>query len=578
MTKDDFIEFELNGSFLKNSGILGLLRLLKYKESEAVKNVDYVLEGNSLKVSKDYFLSHNIGKLYISAMVYYLGENTKFTNVMSKKDKIDSLIQKESMTKDEDKDLKGLINEFGDMLLKPSFIAGYEIINKYTGSIAPEVSKIKEMKEEKDLEKKHSLYAEIYKTLEDKEVQKILIFKDIMYNKINMFISDKRIFYQASKLRLDMADCYNEELINPIINEINAKKKGKKVCIECRNSYNHETPISFVNQTDDVGKKKSHYWNQNVDAYACQYCTFLYSLVPLGFYFTGKNAVFINISSNVAALEEWMNKYFNPIKKNDDISEKCKIYRIFTSEAASMVTDGVHNIQVVTKMKDVSEYDIKVISKDIVEEFDEVQKNVQGKEGILTILEKIWVKTNHEFIGGYRATGDKKKSEFCINVYDMVMDCIINRKSLYYVFDGILSNALSDGSNANYLKYVLKLQLIFGGEKKMKDDLLKKTEIAYAHGIEVRPKISTVKLEKKDNMLRGIIYKLESSITTGSVDEFHRTIIRIYSSFGIPVPRIFMEIQKSREYFNAIGRSYILGLMYEKYEKKDDKQEDKKDE
>ena len=79
-------------------------------------------------------------------------------------------------------------------------------------------------------------------------------------------------------------------------------------------------------------------------------------------------------------------------------------------------------------------------------------------------------------------------------------------------------------------------------------------------------------------MLRGIIYKLESSITTGSVDEFHRTIIRIYSSFGIPVPRIFMEIQKSREYFNAIGRSYILGLMYEKYEKKDDKQEDKKDE
>lgn len=153
MTKDDFIEFELNGSFLKNAGILGLLRFLKYKESEAVKNVDYVPEGNSLKVSKDYFLSHNIGKLYVSAMVYYLGENTKFTNVMSKKDKIDSLIQKESMTKDEDKDLKGLINEFGDMLLKPSFIAGYEIINKYTGSIAPDVSKIKEMKEEKDLEK-----------------------------------------------------------------------------------------------------------------------------------------------------------------------------------------------------------------------------------------------------------------------------------------------------------------------------------------------------------------------------------------------------------------------------------------
>lgn len=55
MTTEDFIEFELNGSFLKNSGILGLLRLLEFKGAEAVKNVDYVVDGNSLRVSKEYF-------------------------------------------------------------------------------------------------------------------------------------------------------------------------------------------------------------------------------------------------------------------------------------------------------------------------------------------------------------------------------------------------------------------------------------------------------------------------------------------------------------------------------------------
>lgn len=85
MTTEDFIEFELNGSFLKNSGILGLLRLLEFKGAEAVKNVDYVVDGNSLRVSKEYFLKHNIGQIYLNAMVHYLGENTKFTNVMSKK-------------------------------------------------------------------------------------------------------------------------------------------------------------------------------------------------------------------------------------------------------------------------------------------------------------------------------------------------------------------------------------------------------------------------------------------------------------------------------------------------------------
>ena len=146
MTTEDFIEFELNGSFLKNSGILGLLRLLEFKGAEAVKNVDYAVDGNSLRVSKEYFLNHDIGQIYLNAMVYYLGENTKFKNIMSKKSKIDSLIQKESRTKDEDKDLNNLINEFGDMLLKSSFVAGYEIINKYTDSIAPDISVIKKMK------------------------------------------------------------------------------------------------------------------------------------------------------------------------------------------------------------------------------------------------------------------------------------------------------------------------------------------------------------------------------------------------------------------------------------------------
>lgn len=74
MTTEDFMEFELNGSFLKNSGILGFLRLLEFRGAEAVKNVDYAVNGNSLRVSKEYFLNHNIGQIYLNAMVYYLGE------------------------------------------------------------------------------------------------------------------------------------------------------------------------------------------------------------------------------------------------------------------------------------------------------------------------------------------------------------------------------------------------------------------------------------------------------------------------------------------------------------------------
>lgn len=63
------------------------------------------------------------------------------------------------------------------MLLKSSFVAGYEIINKYTDSVAPDISVIKKMKGEKNLEEKYSLYTDIYKTVENEDVQKILISK-----------------------------------------------------------------------------------------------------------------------------------------------------------------------------------------------------------------------------------------------------------------------------------------------------------------------------------------------------------------------------------------------------------------
>lgn len=558
MTTEDFIEFELNGSFLKNSGILGLLRLLEFKGSEAVKNVDYAVDGNGLSVSKEYFLNHNIGQIYLNAMVHYLGENTKFTNVMSKKSKVDSLIQKESRTKDEDKELNNLINEFGDMLLKSSFVAGYEIINKYTDGAAPDVSVIKKMKGEKNLEEKYNLYTDIYKTVENKDVQKILIFKEIMYSKINMFY-DGVSYFQPANLKSDITDCYNKEFVNPVIYEINSVKDGKKMCIECRRATNNVKAISFVNQTDDVNRKKSHYWNQKADAYVCPYCAFLYSLVPLGFYFTGKNAVFINVNTKISLLESMMDKCSQLNKENNLQSEKSKIYRVFTSDAANMVINGVRNIQVVAKMKDVSEYDIKVISKDIVYGFKEAQEKQQGRDGLLTRLEKVFIRTDSDYV----------------SVYDMVMDGILNRKSLYYAFDYILNNALKNGINVNFLKCVLDLQLIFGGEKAMKTELQEKTDIAFSHGIGVKQEITDSKIADKDNAMRGFVYRLENSLITGTVEQFLDTIIRVYSSKGIAVPDVFKEMMKSEEYFNAIGRGYILGLMYEKYEKKDDKQEEK---
>lgn len=565
---DNYVEFKLNGSFLKNAGIMGLLRMLECNESEAIIGTDYIIEDRTIKVSKDYILKKNLGYLYVKSLVQYYGQNTKFMNLYNKKGMVDSYMLKDEITDDEMKIIADSINEMGDMLLKNSFVSGYEIIDKYTDATTLNVNRIKEMKKEKDVSEKYKIYCEIYELLEQKEVQDILIIKDLMYTKLNMFY-DSISFFQPSNLKSDIVECYNKEFVIPLRDEIENTKEGKKRCIECRRTTNSVKAISFINQTDDVNRKKSHYWNQKADALACPYCSFLYSLVPLGFCFTGANAVFININTDVERMKEMMNKY---LLKDDGerVSEKSKIYRVFTSEAADMVEKGVANIQVVVKMKEHGDYDIKVISKDIVEGFRIAQTNAIGKnqnrdtdkKGILTMLEKINVKTDN----GY------------INVYDMAMECILNRRSLYYIFDSMYMLALKNGSRVNYLKNVLDLQYIFRGGKNRMSDLKEMSDKAYNCGIYARTRLTDTKIADKDNALRGVVYRLENSLTIGDVDQYLDAIIRIYSSKGMPIPGIFKEMMESEENFNAIGRGYILGLMYEKYDPSEKNEERKQEE
>ena len=53
---DDYIEI-LTGDFLKNSGIVAFIYLLK--EDHAKENDDYIIDGNRLQVKKEY-LKNNI--------------------------------------------------------------------------------------------------------------------------------------------------------------------------------------------------------------------------------------------------------------------------------------------------------------------------------------------------------------------------------------------------------------------------------------------------------------------------------------------------------------------------------------
>ena len=119
---------------------------------------------------------------------------------------------------------------------------------------------------------------------------------------------------------------------------------------------------------------------------------------------------------------------------------------------------------------------------------------------MLTRLEKVFIRTDSDYV----------------SVYDMVMDSILNRKSLYYTFDYILINALKNSTNVNFLKCVLDLQFIFGGGKTMKKDLQEKTDIAFKHGIGVKQSITDSKIADKDNAMRGFVLQIRKQFNNRS--------------------------------------------------------------
>ena len=77
---DDYIEI-LTGDFLKNSGIVAFIYLLK--EDHAKENDDYIIDGNRLQVKKEYLKNTNLTNLYFQCMVKRYQNETPIPKAVS---------------------------------------------------------------------------------------------------------------------------------------------------------------------------------------------------------------------------------------------------------------------------------------------------------------------------------------------------------------------------------------------------------------------------------------------------------------------------------------------------------------
>lgn len=566
---ENYITVDCTGSFLKNAGIVGFVKFAEY--NHAVEGNDYIIDGQNLHISVEYLKNNDISQMYVDTMVDIFEKDSKFYKVVHDEYNIIQSYYSKGFENLSDKDIENvtkLFKSFEDMMLKKSFENTSNILKTEYNVQYDIFDMVKSLKSIKDINSKYPTYIQIIDILNDKTIRNQYMYTELLYGKFKLFFNENaqshKITILDEKIRREYT--IHNNLINPLLEDFSTDAKKKKtVCIECLENTSCKRNNTFMLDTaDDVGKKKSYYWNCNPDAFVCPNCAFIYSFVPLGFAFFGNDAVFINNNQSIKELYSIMNTYKLKTESNPNETYYQRLFKIFSSEKISALEHNIHNIQVIFRNGNLSHYDMKIIDNDIISKMVECQKH-----HYFTNIEKKYLKIGTDFI----------------NVYNSVLDNILMHRSQYNFIDKCLKYEFSQecekkSCNYGYIKNILNIEINFNGgsaimEKEKKksyiNNLMTKVNIAFEVGKSMRISIlgenALNDSKEKDNSLRGYVYRLINLASVGDISQFMDTILRTYSGYGLTIPDIFKDCYQSEETFKAIAHGYILGLKYVKYQK-----------
>lgn len=545
---DDYIEI-LTGDFLKNSGIVAFISLLK--EDYAKENDDYIIDGNRLQVKKEYLKNTNLTDLYFHCMVKRYQNETPIPKII---EEIQNILRRFDYENIDKKDIQDRLSFISDKLGAASFKTGinsikdevedsdiyFNVINK-----SFKKSKINDELKEKLLELKKFLSTDI--------VFETLCFKSICYNIINKFW--EKSFLLRNNAKKNMKECYEADFIKPLMDylEIDTDKMNDQ-CIDCGNSINSKfsIPISFMcDFADDLARKKSALFNFNMDMSLCPICAFLYSLVPLGFIRYNNDYIFVNQNGSIEELSR-VNTYNiehtkERLQEDYQLRDKYqKIYQIIEGYELETQKLTNNNIQIITrsiKGNEQIKYEFDILDNYLIE----IVNNQYISKTLEYFKKKNVIKINDQYLSVFRE----------------VLKRILNRVNMYDLINLLLRQSIVSGE-LSYLAYytnrIVEIQYIIKGGKSM-------GELYHARkdGWDLRNK-----LENVDENYRGTIYQLTNALKVDDRNKFVDIILRIYTSKGLPIPFSISRVLESN-YGIEIGYQFITGLKgaYESFGEKE---------
>jgi len=550
---DDYIEI-LTGDFLKNSGIVAFIYLLK--EDHAKENDDYIIDGNRLQVKKEYLKNTNLTNIYFQCMVKRYQNETPIPKVI---EEIENILRRLNYENIDEKDIQDRLSFISDKLGAASFKTGINSIKDEVEDSDIYFSVInksfKKSKLDDELKKK---LLELNEFLTVDIVFETLCFKSICYNIINKFW--EKSFLLRNNAKKNMKECYEADFVKPLMDylEIDTDKMNDQ-CIDCGNLINNKfsIPISFMKDfADDLVRKKSALFNFNMDMNLCPICAFLYSLVPLGFLKYNRDYIFVNQNGSVEELCR-VNAYNiehtkEKLQEDYQLRDKYqKIYQMIEEYALETQKLTNNNIQIITrsiKDNDQVKYEFDILDNYLIE----IVRDQYISKTLEYFKKKNVVKINDQYLSVFRE----------------VLKRILNRVNMYDLINLLLRQSIYSGESS-YLTYytnrIVEIQYIIKGGKSM-------GELYHARkdGWELRNK-----LENVDENYRGTIYQLINALKVDDRNKFVDIILRIYTSKGLPIPFSISRVLES-DYGTEIGYQFITGLKgaYESFEEKENKDDE----
>ena len=461
--------------------------------------------------------------------------------------------------------LKNIVKRY---LTSNSYKAAFDLIGEKEEIITLEknLKKIKEPKSDNDFEKNKQeliclvkdqceLLKQVINYCGSKEGRKYIGAKNVTYNIIDKAWSGISFLNSQTK-QPEMYINYKEYFLESAFEYLVAdKEKYKFDCFICNEPMKDmENDMSFLLKTGfDVSRKSSHVWNFTNDIAMCPLCKLIYTCLPAGMTYIGDSGIYVditrNVEENVIVNSRLKREVLYDAEQRHNKSLYWSLFQSLQKESNKTTKYEIADIQVV-KYENES-YRFNILSASTLNVIYGCRENLNNL-----------IKTNYR---------DGNNS---FNIYELVVERIINNQNLYTLMHKLLHHYVSDSTKCFFhmghlmdmiiinIKVISKIE----GRNYMEDNK-KMHERARMAGVSLRTKYKSTNSADK---ISGVCYRMLNSLKTKNRGMFSDMIINCYLYTKTEMPKVVIDIFENDDCFETFGYSFVIGLLGQDYKEKNE--------